>query len=164
MNQVIIEMRKRGENEPQAIVKNKNHYRKKFLKIKAFPPIATNPNGGIPRDVAAKAAFDAVLNWFAANQSLADQIDEVRLVPFDRPDERLYKTLWQTVKFKKKFFDIFILSSSSGTVAESDRDQVQWRQTNDHGRQSADEQQHLNSWILSRHLTPTPNNIWPMAN
>ncbi|KAL3110848.1 hypothetical protein niasHT_014785 [Heterodera trifolii] len=65
----------------------------------AFPPLGTGERG-IPRDVAAGAAFDALLSWLAQNPSDAKKIGEIRLVPFDRPDERLYKIQWQKIKRK----------------------------------------------------------------
>ncbi|KAL3096458.1 hypothetical protein niasHS_004420 [Heterodera schachtii] len=65
----------------------------------AFPPLGTGERG-IPRDVAAGAAFDALLSWLAQNSSDAKKIGEIRLVPFDRPDERLYKIQWQMIKRK----------------------------------------------------------------
>ncbi|KAL3121183.1 hypothetical protein niasHT_006212 [Heterodera trifolii] len=65
----------------------------------AFPPLGTGDRG-VPRDVAARAAFDALLKWLAQNPSDAKKIGEIRLVPFDRPDERLYKIQWQMIKRK----------------------------------------------------------------
>ncbi|KAL3088235.1 hypothetical protein niasHS_009532 [Heterodera schachtii] len=65
----------------------------------AFPPLGTGERG-VPRDVAARAAFDALLSWLAQNPSDVKKIGEIRLVPFDRPDERLYKIQWQKIKRK----------------------------------------------------------------
>ncbi|KAL3112418.1 hypothetical protein niasHT_016004 [Heterodera trifolii] len=71
----------------------------KSMQELAFPPLGTGERG-IPRDIAARAAFDALLSWLAQNPSDAKKIGEIRLVPFDRPDERLYKIQWQMIKQK----------------------------------------------------------------
>ncbi|KAL3106584.1 hypothetical protein niasHT_018226 [Heterodera trifolii] len=84
MQELVNELKKQDGQQTQTI---------------AFPPLGTGERG-IPRDIAARAAFDALLSWLAQNPSDAKKIGEIRLVPFDRPDERLYKIQWQMIKQK----------------------------------------------------------------
>uniref|UniRef100_A0A183C0C5 ATP-dependent DNA helicase n=1 Tax=Globodera pallida TaxID=36090 RepID=A0A183C0C5_GLOPA len=60
---------------------------------KAFPCVGTNV-AGFPRDVATKAAFEAILNWLVENPIDADLVAEIRLVPFDKSDAGLYRDVW----------------------------------------------------------------------
>uniref|UniRef100_A0A183BNP0 ATP-dependent DNA helicase n=1 Tax=Globodera pallida TaxID=36090 RepID=A0A183BNP0_GLOPA len=63
----------------------------------AFPCVGIKA-AGFPRDVAAKAAFEAILNWLVENPIDAELIDEIRLVPFDKSDAGLYRDVWAQLK------------------------------------------------------------------
>uniref|UniRef100_A0A914HUX2 RING-type domain-containing protein n=1 Tax=Globodera rostochiensis TaxID=31243 RepID=A0A914HUX2_GLORO len=63
------------------------------------PTIRQRTSGiaGFPRDVAAKTAFEAILNWLVENPIDAELIDEIRLVPFNKSDAGLYRDVWAQV-------------------------------------------------------------------
>uniref|UniRef100_A0A183BU32 ATP-dependent DNA helicase n=1 Tax=Globodera pallida TaxID=36090 RepID=A0A183BU32_GLOPA len=63
----------------------------------AFPCVGTKA-AGFPRDLAAKAAFEAILNWLVENPIDAELIDEIRLVPFDKSDAGLYRDVWAQIE------------------------------------------------------------------